>query len=197
MSPDRTPRGHWPLVSLLIFVFTLGLLIEGYTHGVLGENSADQPATPAPVRTAPGSVRNGGPVLTMVNGQPRSYQLPPKTAILSFDDGPDPTWTPKILTVLRRYHVPANFFLVGAHAASYPGLVDAELRDGEEVGSHTYTHINLGTSPRWQESLELTLTQNALAGAAAIHTRLLRMPYSSETDALSAGEWQAARLACV
>jgi cellulose synthase/poly-beta-1,6-N-acetylglucosamine synthase-like glycosyltransferase len=44
VSPDRTPRGHWPLVSLLVFVFTLGLLIEGYTHGVLGENSADEPA---------------------------------------------------------------------------------------------------------------------------------------------------------
>jgi cellulose synthase/poly-beta-1,6-N-acetylglucosamine synthase-like glycosyltransferase/peptidoglycan/xylan/chitin deacetylase (PgdA/CDA1 family) len=192
---NGTPRGHWLLVSLVIFVFAIGLLIEGYTHGVLGENSADEPAVAPNAPAAPASVTNGGPVITVVNGQPRTYQIPRKTVILSFDDGPDPTWTPRILAVLKRYHVPANFFLVGAHAASYPGLVRAELQDGDEVGSHTYTHANLGTAPRWRESLELTLTQNALAGAAGIHTRLLRMPYSSETDAITAVDWQAAKQA--
>ena len=192
---SRTPRGHWALVSLLVFVFAIGLLIEGYTHGVLGENSADEPPAARHAAAAPASVTNGGPVLTVAGGQPRSYQIPPKTVVLSFDDGPDPTWTPKILAILSRYHVPANFFLVGAHAASYPGLVKAELRDGDQVGSHTYTHANLGASPRWRESLELTLTQNALAGAAGIHTRLLRMPFSAEPDAISAADWQAARQA--
>jgi len=192
---SRAPRGHWPLVSLVVFVFAIGLLIEGYTHGVLGENSADEPPVSPHAVAAPASVTNGGPVLTVVNGQPRSYQIPPKTVVLSFDDGPEPTWTPRILAVLERYRVPASFFLVGAHAASYPGLVRAELQDGDQVGSHTYTHANLGALPRWRESLELTLTQNALAGAAGIHTRLLRMPYSSEPDAISAADWQAARQA--
>jgi len=192
---NRTPRGHWLLVSLLVFVFAIGLLIEGYTHGVLGENSADEPAVTPHSPAAPASVIDGGPVVTVVNGQPHSFQIPKKTVILSFDDGPDPTWTPRILAVLERYHVTANFFLVGAHAASNPGLVTAELQDGDQVGSHTYTHTNLGTSPRWRESLELTLTQNALAGAAGIHTRLLRMPFSSEPDAMTAADWQAARQA--
>jgi cellulose synthase/poly-beta-1,6-N-acetylglucosamine synthase-like glycosyltransferase/peptidoglycan/xylan/chitin deacetylase (PgdA/CDA1 family) len=192
---SRTPRGHWPLVCLVMFVFTVGLLIEGYTHGVLGENSADEPAATPRAAAAPSAVTNGGPVLTVVGGRPRSYQIPRKTVVLSFDDGPDPTWTPRILAVLRRYRVPGNFFLVGAHAASYPGLVRAELADGDQVGSHTYTHANLGALPRWRESLELTLTQNALAGAGGIHTRLLRMPYSSEPDAISAADWQAARQA--
>jgi cellulose synthase/poly-beta-1,6-N-acetylglucosamine synthase-like glycosyltransferase/peptidoglycan/xylan/chitin deacetylase (PgdA/CDA1 family) len=192
---DRTPRGHWPLVCLLLFVFALGLLIEGYTHGVLGENSADEPAAAPHAQPAPASVTDGGPVVTVVNGQPRTYRIPAKTAVLSFDDGPDPTWTPRILAILKRYHVHANFFLVGAHAASYPGLVRAELQDGNQVGSHTYTHANLGTSPSWRESLELTLTQNALAGAAGIHTRLLRMPFSSEPDAMTAADWRAARQA--
>jgi len=192
---SRAPRGHWPLVSLVVFVFAIGLLIEGYTHGVLGENSADEPPASPHAAAAPASVTNGGPVLTVVSGQPRSYQIPPKTVVLSFDDGPDPTWTPQILAILKQYGVPANFFLVGAHAASYPGLVRAELQDGDQVGSHTYTHANLGALPRWRESLELTLTQNALAGAAGIHTRLLRMPFSSQPDAISAADWQAARQA--
>jgi len=179
------------LVSLVIFVFAVGLLIEGYTHGVLGENSADKPAAAPKAAPAPAAVTGGGPVVQVTGSRETSYSLPPRTAVLTFDDGPDPTWTPRILAVLRRYQVPATFFLVGAHAASYPGLVRAELRSGDEVGSHTYTHTNLATAG-WRESLELTLTQNALSGAAGVRTRLLRMPYSSVPDALAAADWRAA-----
>ena len=64
---------------------------------------------------------------------------------------------------------------MGAHVASDPGLVREELRDGDEIGSHTYTHVNLATAG-WREDFELTLTQNALAGTAGVRTRLLRMP---------------------
>jgi cellulose synthase/poly-beta-1,6-N-acetylglucosamine synthase-like glycosyltransferase/peptidoglycan/xylan/chitin deacetylase (PgdA/CDA1 family) len=192
---SRTPRGHWLLVSLVMVVFAIGLLIEGYTHGVLGENSADEP-TPSPhAPTAPAAVTGGGPIVQVSGSLVRSYFMPPRTVALTFDDGPDPKWTPAVLAVLRRYHVPATFFLVGAHAAAYPSLVRAELAGGDEVGSHTYTHTNLATAAGWREGFELALTQNALAGAAAVHTRLLRMPYSSEADALTAADWRAARQA--
>lgn len=56
------------MVSLLVFVFAVGLLIEGYTHGVLGENSADEPAVTRDAPAAPASVTNGGPVITVVDG---------------------------------------------------------------------------------------------------------------------------------
>jgi cellulose synthase/poly-beta-1,6-N-acetylglucosamine synthase-like glycosyltransferase/peptidoglycan/xylan/chitin deacetylase (PgdA/CDA1 family) len=187
---ERTPRGHWLLISLMLAVFAVSLLVQGYTHGTLGESPADTTAKTSPA--APASVTHGGPVLTVVNGQPRSFQIPRKTAILSFDDGPDPAWTPKILAVLKRYHVPATFFVVGAHAATYPGLVQQELRDDDQIGSHTYTHADLTALPTWRENLELTLTQNALAGAAGIRTGLLRMPFSSRTDTITAAEWRAA-----
>ena len=190
---SRTPRGHWVLVSLVMVVFAVGLLVEGYTRGVLGENSADEPP-PGPHATVPAAATGGGPVINATGSRIRSYSMPARTVALTFDDGPDPTWTPKILAVLRRYRVPATFFLVGAHVASYPGLVREELSDGGEVGSHTYTHANLATAG-WREGVELTLTQNALAGAAGIRTRLLRMPYSSEPDALTAADWRAARQA--
>src|SRR5215469_3318201 len=195
---SRTPRGHWALVSLIIVIFILGLLIEGVTHGVLGENAAGEPAIGPGTALGPASVLGGGPVVAPVGGpggSPISYQIPPKTAILSFDDGPDPTWTPRILAVLREYHVPADFFTIGAHVADNPQIVGQEVKDGDEVGSHTYTHPNLATVSPWRENLELTLTQNALAGAAGIHTRIMRMPYSSETDAITAADWRAARTA--
>jgi cellulose synthase/poly-beta-1,6-N-acetylglucosamine synthase-like glycosyltransferase/peptidoglycan/xylan/chitin deacetylase (PgdA/CDA1 family) len=179
---------------LIVVVFALGLLIEGYTHGVLGENAAAEPAASPGTARGPAAVVNGGPVVAPVGGPhggPVSYQVPPKTAVLSFDDGPDPTWTPKIIAVLRRYHVPGTFFVIGAHAADNPQLVRAELAAGDQIGSHTYTHPNLATVSTWRENFELTLTQNALAGAAGIHTRLLRMPYSSSPGAITAADWRA------
>ena len=188
---SRTPRGHWALVSLVMLVFAAGLLIEGYTRGVLGENSSDEPSPGPHTAAAPAAVASGGPVIQVAGSGERSYAMPARTVALTFDDGPDPTWTPRILAVLRRYRVPATFFLVGAHVASDPALVREELRDGDQVGSHTYTHTNLATAG-WREGFELTLTQNALAGAAGIRTRLLRMPYSSEPDALTEADWRAA-----
>ena len=188
---NRPLRGHWVLVSLVMLVFAAGLLVEGYTRGVLGENSSDEPAPGPHAAAAPAAVTGGGPVIGMAGSRARSYAMPARTVALTFDDGPDPEWTPKILAVLAQYRVPATFFLVGAHVASYPGLVRAEVRYGDEVGSHTYTHANLATAG-WREDFELTLTQNALAGAAGIRTRLLRMPYSSEPDALTAADWRAA-----
>lgn len=177
-------------MSMIVLTFMIGLLIEGYTRGVLGENNADASRAGGPA--APSAVLHGGPVLDATGARPHSYSMPSRTVALTFDDGPDPTWTPKILAILRHYHVPATFFLVGAHVASWPGLVREEVANGDQVGSHTYTHTNLGTSG-WREGLELTLTQNALAGAAGIRTRLLRMPYSSQPDALFAPDWRAAR----
>ena len=177
-----------------MLVFAAGLTVEGYTRGVLGENSATEPTPGGHTAAAPAAVASGGPVIRMAGSRPSSYTMPARTVALTFDDGPDPTWTPKILAVLRHYRVPGTFFLVGAHVASDPGLVQEELRDGDEIGSHTYTHVNLATAG-WREDFELTLTQNALAGAAGVRTRLLRMPYSSEPDALTAADWRAAERA--
>jgi cellulose synthase/poly-beta-1,6-N-acetylglucosamine synthase-like glycosyltransferase/peptidoglycan/xylan/chitin deacetylase (PgdA/CDA1 family) len=187
------PRGHWFLVGLVMLVFALGLLVEGYSHGVLGENSASVAQAQTGGPGAPEAVLHGGPVINATGARPLTYRIPRRTVALTFDDGPDPLWTPRILAILRRYHVPATFFVVGTHAASYPGLIRQELADGAEIGSHTYTHLDLAGG--WQEQLQLTLTQNALAGAAGVHTGLLRPPYSSTPDAVTAAQWHAYRQA--
>ncbi len=178
-----------------MLVFTLGLLVEGYTHGVLGETRSTAAKAAPGGPAAPATVTHGGPAISVVGRHLNTYSMPPRTVALTFDDGPDPSWTTQILAILRRYHVPATFFVVGAHVASYPWLVRQELAAGNEVGSHTYTH--LGLAGGWQEQLQLTLTQNALAGAAAVHTSLLRPPYCGGPNAVTAGDWvgyqQAAR----
>ncbi len=63
-----------------------------------------------------------------------------KDIALTFDDGPDPRWTPQILDILHRYHVPATFFVVGENAEAHPGLLAREWNDGMEIGNHSYTH---------------------------------------------------------
>jgi cellulose synthase/poly-beta-1,6-N-acetylglucosamine synthase-like glycosyltransferase/peptidoglycan/xylan/chitin deacetylase (PgdA/CDA1 family) len=186
-------RGHWLLVGLVLLLFTLALLVTGYTHGVLGETRSTVARASSGGPAAPAAVLDGGPVINATGVRPQSYSMPARTVALTFDDGPDPAWTPRILAILRRYHVPATFFVVGAHAASYPGLVRRELNGGDEVGTHTYTHLALAGG--WQQQLQLTLTQNALAGAAGVHTSLLRPPFSSEPDAVSASDWRAWRQA--
>jgi cellulose synthase/poly-beta-1,6-N-acetylglucosamine synthase-like glycosyltransferase/peptidoglycan/xylan/chitin deacetylase (PgdA/CDA1 family) len=190
----RTPRGHWAFVALVLLVFATALVVEGYARGVLGETPQTANLAGSRGPDGPHYLVHGGPVINATGQHPYSYRMQRKTIALTFDDGPDPTWTPKILAILRREHVRATFFLVGAHAASNPSLVRAELAAGDEVGSHTYTHANLA-SAGWRLPLELTLTQNALAGAAGIRTRLLRPPYSGATKALTAANWAAYRRA--
>ncbi|POM23132.1 Poly-beta-1,6-N-acetyl-D-glucosamine synthase [Actinomadura rubteroloni] len=186
------PRGHWALLALGGLALAALLLLDGFAHGAVGEGPHRTPPHPAP---APAAVTSGGPVLNLADGTPRSRRLPAKTIALTFDDGPDPVWTPKILDVLRRHNAHATFFATGAHAAQHPGIVRRILREGHEIGSHTYTHADMASAPAWRDDLELDLTQRALAGAAGVHTRLLRMPYSSVPGGLTTAEWRAAERA--
>ncbi len=168
------------------------LLLDGYAHGAVGEAPHEEPAHPVP---APAEVTSGGPVVKLVDGTPHSLRMPARTIALTFDDGPDPEWTPRLLDVLRRKGAHATFFTVGARVAEHPDLTRRILREGHEIGSHTYTHVDMATAPSWRNKLELDLTQRALAGAAGVHTNLMRMPYSSGPDGLTAPEWGAARRA--
>ena len=103
---------------------------------------------------------------------------------LTFDDGPDPTWTPQILAVLAKYHVPGTFFVVGSSVARDPDLVRQIRAQGSEIGIHTFTHPDLAEVSTDRVDREMTETQYALAGATGELSYLVRPPYSSEPDAL-------------
>ncbi|MCP2338046.1 bifunctional polysaccharide deacetylase/glycosyltransferase family 2 protein [Actinomadura rupiterrae] len=169
------------------------LLLDGFANGAVGESPKHEPKhEPAP---APSQVMDGGPVLNLAGGTPHSLRTPPKTIALTFDDGPDPKWTPRLLDVLKRHDAHATFFSIGAHIAQHPEIAKRMIAEGNEIGSHTYTHVDMASAPAWRNRLELDLTQRALAGAAGVHTRLIRMPYSSVPDGLTAPEWRAAQQA--
>ncbi|MEU0245986.1 glycosyltransferase [Streptomyces sp. NPDC006235] len=143
----------------------------------------------------PDAVAEGGPVIGINRDGIRSGSMPPRTVALTFDGGPDPVWTPRLLELLRRNNARATFFLHGAQAARHPELVRRIRAEGHEIGSNTYTGAVLGESsaPRFRSELELT--QSALAGATGLRTNLLRMPRTTTPETLCGREWQAARRA--
>ncbi|MFF0865587.1 bifunctional polysaccharide deacetylase/glycosyltransferase family 2 protein [Nonomuraea sp. NPDC003560] len=161
---------------------------------VAGETQAVPPATDRPSPDLE-RARRGGPVLNLTDGKPASARLPARTIALTFDDGPDPEWTPKVLDVLRRYDAKATFFLVGSKAAQHPELVRRIVAEGHEIGNHTYTHADLASVPAWRLRLELSLTQHALAGATGLHTTLVRPPYSSTPRSITVPQWEGLRVA--
>ncbi len=171
----RQPRAHWWLLALVLVLLITGLGLSGYaTHSV--GRTGTQASGGARVAALP---EGSGPVLDLSDGQVRTAAAPAGTVVLTFDDGPDPRWTPQILDILAEHDVPATFFVVGARAGAEPGLVRRIHREGHELGSHTFNHRALDELPGWERDLQLSLTQVELAGTAGIHTSLFRPPYSS------------------
>ena len=107
---------------------------------------------------------------------------------LTFDDGPDPSWTPRILDVLKRYHVPATFFIVGENALTQRSLLLREIAEGHEVGSHTYTHPNLATVSQGQVRFELNTVQRMFQAFTGRTLKLFRAPYFGDAEPSTADE---------
>jgi cellulose synthase/poly-beta-1,6-N-acetylglucosamine synthase-like glycosyltransferase/peptidoglycan/xylan/chitin deacetylase (PgdA/CDA1 family) len=190
----QNPVGRWLrriVTFFLLLVVALLLLVEAYTNASFAPDGAAVGKQSG--SAVPRAVSDGGPVVDLLGRHPRTLEPAPNTIALTFDDGPDPTWTPQILDILERYHVPATFFVVGAHVARHPDLARRVVNDGDEIGVHTFTHPNLDAIPTWRRDLEYSETQLAIAAATGEKTSLLRPPYSSSTDAVENADWQVMR----
>jgi peptidoglycan-N-acetylglucosamine deacetylase len=105
----------------------------------------------------------------------------PDQVSISFDDGPDPQWTPQILDILKASGVKASFFMVGARMEARPDLVKRILAEGHEIGIHTYTHPNLAKVSDERALLELNATQRLIETITGRSTLLFRPPYNSDS----------------
>ncbi|GGQ84337.1 bifunctional polysaccharide deacetylase/glycosyltransferase family 2 protein [Couchioplanes azureus] len=182
----RDPRLHWVALCLVMLLLFIGLCLNGYVRHVGAEGSGPSPTDPG-AAAAPAELTGGGPVLRAGTGEPvRSSSMPPGVLALTFDDGPDPRWTPRILDVLRRHHARATFFVLGSKINAYPELTRRIVAEGHELGVHTYTHVDLASTPAWLRRMELAATRTAIAAATGRQTRLMRPPYSSTPDAVTA-----------
>jgi peptidoglycan-N-acetylglucosamine deacetylase len=107
----------------------------------------------------------------------------PGLIALTFDDGPDPKWSPPILDILKRENVPATFFIIGKNGQAYPDLVRRMVNEGHEIGNHTFTHPNLGEIPVSLTELELNATQRLIESLVGRSTVLFRPPYFGDAEA--------------
>lgn len=101
---------------------------------------------------------------------------------VTFDDGPDPDWTPAVLDLLKARGLKATFFLIGREAEEYPELVRRIVAEGHEIGSHSFTHSNLATTSSAQTKLELNATQRLLESITGRSTLLFRPPYNADAE---------------
>ncbi len=105
---------------------------------------------------------------------------------LTFDDGPDPEWTPRVLQILGAYGVSATFFLVGERAAREPATVRAIAGAGHEVGSHGWSHTSLWLCGPRRTDAEIARTKHLLAYLAGTPPAHFRPPWGMVNAAMFA-----------
>lgn len=129
------------LALLLLLGLTSVMLLDGYLRSEIGNDARVRDG--AAYDKVPQKILDGGPLLTFTGGTAKTQSVPKKTIVLTFDDGPTPTWTPQILKVLDDNGVEGTFFMVGSMVSRYPSVVKDLVDQGNEVGIHTFTHVDL------------------------------------------------------
>ena len=118
---------------------------------------------------------------------PRTYTVQyygyhPNEVALSFDDGPDPKWTPRILDALKKRNVKGTFLIIGEEALENIGLLKRELREGHEIGNHTYTHPDISEVSIRELDLEVKLTERLFASKLGVQPLYFRPPYDVDEE---------------
>ncbi|AEA22838.1 polysaccharide deacetylase [Pseudonocardia dioxanivorans CB1190] len=192
LGRGRVPRPKWVFLVVAMAMVASVLALNGLVNPKVGTD-AERQAPHGPEERVPLSVVQGGSVVDATAGRLRSLGYPSKTVALTFDDGPDPQWTPQILDVLQRYEVPGTFFVLGSLGAQHPDLLREIVDSGSEIGIHTFTHPDLTTVSTDRLGRELSQTQLVIAGATNRVSYLVRPPYSSEVTALDNSQFDVVR----
>ena len=111
----------------------------------------------------------------------RQGAIEPDRVAITFDDGPDPEWTPQILDILKERGVKAAFFIVGEEAERNSDLVRRIVAEGHEIGNHSFTHPNLAEQPASMIRLQLNATQRLIESLTGRSTNLFRPPYNADS----------------
>jgi cellulose synthase/poly-beta-1,6-N-acetylglucosamine synthase-like glycosyltransferase/peptidoglycan/xylan/chitin deacetylase (PgdA/CDA1 family)/spore germination protein YaaH len=145
-----------------------------------------------------GSPTNGSRTLTIdddtklidseeISHYPLSYTVNyfgyhPKKLALSFDDGPDAEWTPKILDALKKLNVKGAFFMIGEEAENNVSVMQRVYREGHEVGNHTFTHPDISAISNRELDLQMNLTERLFAAKLGVQPLYFRPPYSIDQE---------------
>jgi peptidoglycan/xylan/chitin deacetylase (PgdA/CDA1 family) len=151
-------------------------------HGIRNTGQVGPLTWPRLLGRRSGPLARAAPAARPARG---SAARPAGVVYLTFDDGPTPTWTPRVLDLLARYRARATFFVVGRSAATWPELVRRAYAAGHGVGNHTWSHRRL-TGLRGRALVaEVGATSAVIGRATGARPRCLRPPYGT-VDAASA-----------
>jgi cellulose synthase/poly-beta-1,6-N-acetylglucosamine synthase-like glycosyltransferase/peptidoglycan/xylan/chitin deacetylase (PgdA/CDA1 family) len=106
----------------------------------------------------------------------------PKQIALTFDDGPDPTYTPQVLDMLARNGVQATFFITGNNAVKYSDLVKREAKEGHLVGNHTFNHVDFDFVGSTRGAQEINQTGRVITAETGMQTSFFRLPYMGSDE---------------
>ncbi len=112
----------------------------------------------------------------------RRYGYAPGKIVLTFDDGPDPDYTPQILDILKQEHVPAAFFVVGSMAEKNIQILRREYEEGYEIGNHTFFHPDISTISLQRVNLELNATRKLIESVTGRSTIMFRPPFNADAE---------------
>ncbi len=138
----------------------------------------DDDQVPVPVKMVTKEVMQSYPSSYTVE----QYGYQPKKVSLSFDDGPDPEWTPKILDILKQYNVKGTFLMIGEVAEDNVGVMQRVYREGHEIGNHTFTHPDISEISTAQVDLQLNLTERLFGSKLGVQPLYFRPPYSIDQE---------------
>jgi peptidoglycan/xylan/chitin deacetylase (PgdA/CDA1 family) len=165
----EAPSGVEPVTAKYLFSTSPGLPDVERTLWHPGRSALELDM----VGSVSGEVRSRSIAGPPVTGQPEAG----KVVALTFDDGPDPAWTPVVLNILAQEHVPATFCLVGIHVRAYPDLVRSELAQHETLCDHTLDHDeHLDRAPVGRVAREVNAGEDAIEAAAGVRTSFYRPP---------------------
>lgn len=176
------------------FKWSAGMVIVGILIGILltrysGKNFVGQPSPPppAPAKTSDGPEYNHRnpistadlsklfPQIIVRQGNPKL-----KTLALTFDDGPDTQYTPQILDILKKYKIKATFFVVGTQIQKYPAMFRRIIREGHDIGSHSFQHLKFSEMTAAQINYQLRKNFDIIRAAGGpAHLKLFRPPYGA------------------
>ena len=191
------------LLRYMKYLFSaLGLVFLSTALGSCGSDpsppiasgGAAKPAVPAtPVKTSSNSAYRTPPIKGPVPRNPDlalradfsrnagiSFSQVPvsgKFIAMTFDDGPHPANTPRLLDILRARNIKATFYVVGRNVDLYPQIVRRTVAEGHEIGNHSYTHRLLSKLSDAEIRSDLTRCRDAVGRAAGVQPRTLRPPY--------------------
>lgn len=122
--------------------------------------------------------------------QAGSHLQAPVPLALTFDDGPHPEYTPRLLDLLLQYQQQATFFVIGAQAQRHPEIIERMVQEGHELGNHTLTHSEPAQTTARQFLTEIDQTDRILSEITGSIPRLVRPPKGKLTAGKMLGLWR-------